>query len=68
MAAPCAQVGLIDFFLPFFPLERRHVRQLFEARLAARAAELLRDAGADLTWAPDVIDFLTDKVMPQSLG
>lgn len=25
---------MVSFFLPFFPLERRHIRQLFEMRVS----------------------------------
>jgi hypothetical protein len=56
------QVGLVSFFLPFFPLERRHVRQLFGMALAQRAAELRKVRLGGLTWDAAVIDFLTSRV------
>lgn len=56
------QVGLVSFFLPFFPLERRHVRQLFGMHLARRGAELQRQKLGGLQWDPLVLDFLTSKV------
>ncbi|EFN56148.1 hypothetical protein CHLNCDRAFT_51790 [Chlorella variabilis] len=55
-------VGLVSFFLPFFPLERRHVRQLFGMHLARRGAELQRQKLGGLQWDPLVLDFLTSKV------
>ncbi|KAL4448497.1 hypothetical protein ABPG75_005716 [Micractinium tetrahymenae] len=55
-------VGLVSFFLPFFPLERRHIRQLFEMRLAERAEELRAGRLGGLLWGAEVVDFLTDKV------
>ena len=55
-------VGLVDFFLPFLPLERPHLARLFHIRLNAAAADLLHSHQADLTWDPAVIAFLCDKV------
>ncbi|KAK9819389.1 hypothetical protein WJX81_001102 [Elliptochloris bilobata] len=55
-------VGLVDFFLPFLPLERRHLVALFEARLRERRDAWRRAEGAELAWAPDVSDFLADRV------
>ncbi|PRW45202.1 ATPase of the AAA+ superfamily (ISS) [Chlorella sorokiniana] len=55
-------VGMVSFFLPFFPLERRHIRQLFEMRLAERGAELQNGQLGALQWDEAVIDFLTEKV------
>lgn len=57
-----AQVGLVSFFLPFFPLERRHIAQLFALRLADRGGELARGGLGALHWDADVIEFLTSKV------
>ena len=51
-------VGLIDIFLPFFPLEAAHLRELFVRRLAERG-EALEAAGLGrLSWEPAVIDHL----------
>ena len=58
----CVQVGLVSFFLPFFPLERRHLRQLFELRLRERSAELQRAQLGGLQWDAAVLDFLLSKV------
>lgn len=55
-------MGLVDFFLPFFPLERRHIRQLFDMRLAERSAALEAEGLAGLAWDEGVVDFLTAKV------
>ena len=58
-------VGLVDFFLPFFPLERKHVKELFELRLREKAAVVqaqLRRSTSPFTWDAAVVDFLTKKV------
>lgn len=55
-------VGLVSFFLPFFPLERRHIRQLFGMRLAERREELAAARLGGLLWGPEVVDFLLGKV------
>ena len=54
-------VSLVDFFLPFLPLERRHIEALFQMRLKETAAQLRQSQSVQLTWAPDIITFLTDK-------
>lgn len=60
--ATLKMVGLVDFFLPFFPLERKHVIELFELRLREKltAAEVQRLGRIEVD--PGVADFLTDKV------
>ncbi len=55
-------VSLVDFFLPFLPLERRHVRELIVRELGARGQALLRKTKVALAWRDEVVDFLTDKV------
>ena len=55
-------VGLVDFFLPFFPLERPHVRRLFEMRLAERARALAERRLGGLAWDESVLEFLTQRV------
>ena len=55
-------VSLVDFFLPFLPLERRHIEILFQMRLQETAAQLQRAQSVRLEWAPEIISFLTDKV------
>lgn len=61
-------IGLVDFFLPFLPLERRHLVALFEARLRERRAALRRAQRTDLAWEPDVVHFLADRVGPLPSG
>lgn len=55
-------LSLIDFFLPFLPLDRSHVRRLFQKRLVERANELRRERQAELAWDGAVVDYLTAKV------
>ena len=55
-------VSLVDFFLPFLPLERRHIIQLFGMRLLDKDERLQKQERRHLTWGPDVVSFLTDKV------
>ncbi|KAG7670931.1 hypothetical protein Ndes2437A_g04565 [Nannochloris sp. 'desiccata'] len=62
-------VGLVDFFLPFFPLERKHVHELFELRLKEKVAAVetqlrrsSRRGGLPIIWDPAVVEFLTCKV------
>jgi hypothetical protein len=49
-------VSLVDFFLPYFPLERRHVDELTERALRARAEGLARVAAAAAAVAADEND------------
>lgn len=62
------QVGLVSFFLPFFPLERRHLRQLFEMQLGERGRALAGARLGALQWDPAVVDFLLDKASGRRLG
>ena len=56
-------LALVDFFLPFLPLERPHIEQLFEMRLRERRRMLAAEKqAANLTWTPEVVRFLTDRV------
>jgi len=63
-------VGLVDFFLPFFPLERKHVQELFELRLREKAAAVQKQLkrrssnreNLVLVWDSAVVEFLTSKV------
>jgi hypothetical protein len=61
-------VGLVDFFLPFFPLERKHVRELFELRLKEKADAVQKQLKRTntkfpaLLWESAVVDFLSSKV------
>lgn len=56
-------LSLIDFYLPFFPLEREHIRQLFRMKLKERQTEILKASNHLLEWDEAVIDFLTSKVI-----
>ena len=59
-------LALVDFFLPFLPLERPHIEQLFEMRLQDRRRALIAEKlTADLTWTPEVVQFLADRVRQQ---
>lgn len=58
----------MSFFLPFFPLERRHIRQLFDGHLRERGAELARRRLGALQWDDAVLDFLTSRVRWQGAG
>ena len=55
-------VSLVDFFLPFLPLERQHITQLFGMRLLDKDEQLQGQERCHLTWGPDMVSFLTDKV------
>ena len=60
-------LALVDFFLPFLPLERPHIEQLFSMRLQDRRRALVAEKlAADLTWTPEVVQFLADRVCLQS--
>jgi hypothetical protein len=54
--------SLIEFYLPYFPLEAPHLAELVRRGLAARGAELEKAKGLALVWGEDVIKFLVDKV------
>lgn len=56
------QVGLIDIFLPFFPLERQHIRELFDLRLRGRSEALVQAGLGRLAWDKGLIDHLTGLV------
>ena len=61
----------VDFFLPFLPLERPHIEQLFSMRLQDRRRALMAEKlAADLTWSPAVVQFLAERVRlhPPSLS
>ncbi|KAL6766902.1 hypothetical protein ACKKBG_A37835 [Auxenochlorella protothecoides x Auxenochlorella symbiontica] len=55
-------VGLVDIFLPFFPLEASHLRALFEARLERRSQALAQAGVGRLMWDAAVLDFLISHV------
>lgn len=51
-----------DFYLPYFPLEAPHVRELAAKGLAQRGRELRRSKRLRLAWEAGVPDFLASKV------
>ena len=50
-------LNLVDFYLPYFPLERGHIEALFERLLVARAA-----AEGPLSWDRRLPAFLAGRV------
>jgi hypothetical protein len=57
-------MSLVDFYLPFLPLERDHIRSLFIMRLRERQAEVHKATKDTLTWCDEVLDLLVSKVTP----
>lgn len=57
---------MVDFFLPYLPLEEVHIRQLFERRLSEEAIQLRHSFSADLEWGAAEVDFLVSKVVPET--
>jgi hypothetical protein len=55
-------LSLVDFYLPFLPLEREHIRSLFTLRLQERQAEVYKATKDILMWDDLVLDFLVSKV------
>ncbi|KAK9787248.1 hypothetical protein WJX73_009504 [Symbiochloris irregularis] len=55
-------VSLINFYLPFFPLRRPHIAQLFEMKLRQRSQALALQGLPELRWQQKVVEFLTAKV------
>lgn len=51
----------MDFFLPFYPLERKHIEKLFAMRLGS-FAETALSHGAVLTYNTSLVDFLANRV------
>ena len=49
-------MSLVDFYLPFFPLERKHISQLFQMKLEERRRKELQDSSHFLFWNSDVVD------------
>lgn len=62
-------LALVDFYLPFLPLEQPHIERLFGMKLVERRKALM-DAkqAANLTWDEDVVRFLTDRVRHEHLA
>lgn len=59
-------VSLVDFFLPFFPLERVHIEELFQKRIQYKInsmkSQRVIPKDCRIEWNKEVIDFLTNKV------
>lgn len=56
-------LALVDFYLPFLPLERPHIEQLFRMKLKERSHALAESKqAAGLMWDEDIVSFLTDRV------
>ena len=55
-------LSLIDFYLPFLPLEKIHLQELFETKLRQRRQSLLQASQEDLIWDKEVVEFLVSKV------
>lgn len=60
-------LSLIDFYLPFMPLEREHINELFKAKLQQRAQEMLTASQGQLTWGDEIVNFLVSKVCFQMI-
>ncbi|KAG1660389.1 hypothetical protein FOA52_007294 [Chlamydomonas sp. UWO 241] len=55
-------VSMVDFFLPYFPLQRPQVEQLVGQSLSQWGDVLWHEKHARLAWGQDVVSFLTDRV------
>lgn len=56
------QVSMIDFFLPYLPLEPVHLRELMRRRLVEEDRALRRLYATSLRWGDPELDFLLSKV------
>lgn len=54
--------SLVDFFLPYLPLEAPHLRQLLVRGLQRRGAALAADKRLTLAWDDRALEFLLSKV------
>jgi hypothetical protein len=55
-------ISLIDFFLPFFPLERDSVRELMRREVKGWAAVLWHEKHTAMRWGQEVVEFLVSRV------
>ena len=55
-------LSLISFYLPFLPLEREQIQELFSRRLMEVQREVLKSSRDVLLWNSRVLDFLTSQV------
>lgn len=56
-------VGLVDFFLPFFPLQKKDLEQIVEIRLGEKLEETVRGQRAGpFIWGPEIAKFILEKV------
>lgn len=53
-------LNLVDFFLPYFPLGKKEIRDVIVLGMNARARE---QGLSRLSWDADVVDFLLDKIV-----
>jgi len=62
-------VSLVDFYVPFLPLEREHVRAVFAGQLEARSLRGRRDGTwSALAWDDDVLDWMAANVEYEALA
>jgi len=52
----------IDLFLPFYPLEKEHIKKLFEMKLEQFSDEASRTIGQPLTYNASLLGFLVQRV------
>lgn len=62
-------LSLVDLYVPFLPLERRHVRAVLETQLRQRREQGVQSAEfQDLRWGADALDFLVTRVEFEALN
>jgi hypothetical protein len=54
--------SLVEWFIPYFPLQRSPVRQVFQHRLLQLGAKLAVEKHITLSWESALLDFLVGKV------
>lgn len=55
-------ISLIDFFLPFFPLEKDSVTELMKREVKGWAAILWHEKHTAMRWSHEVVEFLVNRV------
>lgn len=53
-------LNLIDIFIPFFPLERSHIRELIQKSLDL--SKEFAPKGGSVTWTPSFVEYFVDQV------
>lgn len=62
-------VSLVDFFVPFLPLERQHVRAVFAGQLGLRSMRgRMEGTWSALAWDDKVLDYLAANVEYEALA